>query len=246
MKKLICIVLLMLILCVFTSCGSDSGNSSIDNNINKEGINTDTKFESDPKEVFKSFVESWYACDMDTAHDMLYGDYDYDKGINLFFDSLDDIHGAGSIESATENMKERYSTTDFKTAYKTYLLSIFGGQSLELHIDNTTLISTETVSNNDMADVISEFNDNISDGCYDFFESYGEMRNDYCDYMNTVIDSMYIDINDVEEMVQCSYSIDYSAEYDSIEMYIAKINGGWYPIVHGRITDYEHFGLYLI
>jgi len=237
MKKLLFINLIVLMLCVLTACGSKNNSDIVDNdsqnNVNSDLTNSDSEFEmslySNTDDLLMKVIESSNEGDWNTYHSLLYGNFDYDKAIRLYYNCLEDIYGEGAIEQINKNMLEEYNTSDYRDAFELY----FKEKGLpEYSIDDFRKIGT--VPTNETNDIIEEYNNNLSSMSYASTKTFDEMGNEYGDYMYVAINSMHINVSDVDEIVHYLY-------LNADDIYFAKINGAWYPLIGDNITSYEHF-----
>ncbi len=212
---------------------SDSQNNRMEDLISSDfGSNSDT--DSNSYDLLKKCIESYNNCDWQTYNNLFYGNFDYNKAINLYYNCLVDIYGEDSVDRINDNIKEEYNTNDYKIAFEMYR-SYNADISIEEFTDKSNLSSEE------IREVIELYNDSLPNSSYASIVDFEQMGNEYGDYMYETINSMYINISDVDEIVRYRRVIENDPRHYYDDIYCMKIDGEWYPLTEPMIVPYEHF-----
>ena len=228
MKRLLALILMLAVLSALTACGS--GNKEYvdanSQNIFKTDLsNADsdssmyTDFSSDSYDTLIKLIECRNEGDLATYHNLLYGDFDYDKAMHLYFTCLDDIYGEGASDRLNRNMLAKYNTSDYITAYEVYETILGRSNYSPDYFKNTGTLTLD-----ECKEIIDEYNGDVDSLSYMLNDMSTE--NEYSDYVNNAMESMYIDLSDVDEIAHYLYA-------NNGDVYIMKIKGAWYPCASG-------------
>lgn len=247
MKKIIYLITLLLIALVISSCGSTKLNKASDESdtYHKKETTTDTTSSAydvandtnTSDEVLKELLDN--QTDPEKYNNLLYGDFDFSKAINLYYECLNEIYEYDIVSKVDKIMMDRYNTSDYRTAFE-----IYGKDDHHQTITSEQFFANSTKRTPDYEEAkkyIENYNKNIPSSSYACIESYEEMGGKYGEYMAEATNSMKIPMEDIDEMVMYIYQ-----ENDNeVNVLCVKIDDKWYPVMFPQIVSYEQFSSYL-
>ena len=155
----------------------------------------------------------------------------------MYYKCLNEVYEYNIVDEVDKAIVDRYNTSDYRKAFEIYYKDTHQSASEEQFFENS---QKKTPTYEETKEYIDNYNANIPTMSYASLKTYEEMGGEYGEYMAVAMNSVKINMDDIDEMVMYEFP-----EANNTEFLCVKIDGQWYPVLPPFVVSFEHFASYL-